>query len=57
MDGQTASGTAPTGVTVSPTGVFVFGGSGQLTSNPGTTLTVGAYSITLDATTGYVQVN
>jgi MSHA pilin protein MshC len=56
VDGQTVSGSAPNGVTVSPTGVFVFSGSGALTSSPATTLTVGADSITIDPTTGYVQV-
>jgi MSHA pilin protein MshC len=56
IDGQAASGTAPNGVTASPTGVFVFNGSGALTSSPATTLTIGADSITIDPTTGYVQV-
>jgi MSHA pilin protein MshC len=57
MDGQAISGTAPAGITVSPTGVFVFNGSGALSSSPATSLTVGTDTITLDATTGYVQVN
>jgi MSHA pilin protein MshC len=56
IDGQTVSGTAPSGVTVSPTGVFVFSGSGALTASPGSTLTVGAGAITIDPITGYVQV-
>ena len=57
LDGQAVSGTAPTGITVSPTGVFVFNGSGGLTSSPATSLAIGTDTITIDATTGYVQVN
>jgi MSHA pilin protein MshC len=57
IDGQPVSNTAPNGVTVSPTGVFVFSGGGALTSSPATTLTVGADSITIDPVTGYVQVH
>jgi prepilin-type N-terminal cleavage/methylation domain-containing protein len=56
IDGQAVSGTAPNGVTVSPTGVFVFSGSGALTSSPATSLLVGANTITIDRITGYVQV-
>jgi MSHA pilin protein MshC len=56
IDGQAVSGTAPNGVTVSPTGVFVFSGSGALTSYPATSLLVGANTITIDRITGYVQV-
>jgi MSHA pilin protein MshC len=56
IDGQAVSGNAPNGVAASPAGVFVFSGSGALTSSPATTLTIGADSITIDATTGYVQV-
>jgi len=56
IDGQAVSGTAPNGVTVSPTGVFVFSGSGALTSSPAASLLVGANTITIDRTTGYVQV-
>jgi MSHA pilin protein MshC len=57
MDGRVVSGTAPTGITASPTGVFVFNGAGGLTSPPATSIAIGADTITLDATTGYVQVN
>jgi MSHA pilin protein MshC len=56
IDGQAVSGSAPNGVTASPTGVFVFSGSGALTTSPATTLIIGADSITIDAATGYVQV-
>jgi MSHA pilin protein MshC len=57
IDGAAVSGTAPSGVTVSPTGVFVFSGGGALSSSPATTLNVGADSITIDPVTGYVQVH
>jgi MSHA pilin protein MshC len=56
VDGQTVSGSAPNGVTASPTGVFVFSGTGALTTSPATTLTIGADSISIDPATGYVQV-
>jgi hypothetical protein len=56
MDGRAVSGTAPTGITASPTGVFVFNGAGGLTSGPAS-VAIGTNTITLDATTGYVQVN
>jgi MSHA pilin protein MshC len=57
MDGRAVSGTAPTGITASPTGIFVFNGSGALTSSPAASVAIGTNTITLDATTGYVQVN
>jgi MSHA pilin protein MshC len=57
IDGQAASGSAPNGVTASPTGVFAFSGSGALTASPATTLIIGADSLTIDPTTGYVQVH
>jgi MSHA pilin protein MshC len=57
LDGQAVSGTAPTGITVSPTGAFVFNGSGGLCTSPATSLAIGTDTITIDATTGYVQVN
>ena len=49
--------TAPSGVVVSPTGSFVFSGSGALTSGPATTLSVGSHTITIDALTGLVTVS
>lgn len=54
--GQAVQDTAPNGVTASPTGAWVFNGSGALSSAPATTLAVGPHSITIDATTGFVQV-
>ena len=56
IDGQVVGGSAPSGVTVSPTGIFVFSGSGALTAKPATSLAVGVDGITIDPTTGYVQV-
>jgi MSHA pilin protein MshC len=64
-DGQTVSGTAPTGITVSPTGTFVFSGTaaipgaipGAITNYPATSLAIGTDTITIDPVTGYVQVN
>jgi MSHA pilin protein MshC len=58
IDGNAVSGTAPTGITVSATGVFVFNGSGGLSSSSTvTSVAIGSDTITVDATTGYVQVN
>jgi MSHA pilin protein MshC len=54
-DGVAAAGTAPAGTTASPTGAYVFNGSGALSSSPGSTLTVGVNTITIDALTGYIQ--
>jgi hypothetical protein len=54
-DGVAAAGTAPAGTTASPAGNYVFGGSGGISSSPGSTLTVGVDTITIDAVTGFVQ--
>ncbi len=56
IDGQTLAGTAPAGVTTSPTGTIVFTGSGAPSSYPATTFSVGSDALTLDPVTGYVQV-
>jgi MSHA pilin protein MshC len=56
LDGALLQGSAPSGLTVSPTGVFQSDGQGKLVASPGTTLTVGARQITIDANTGFVQV-
>jgi MSHA pilin protein MshC len=56
-DGAAISGSAPSGTSVSPTGVFQFDTQGRLTSSPGTTLTIGSRSISIDAGSGFVQVN
>jgi MSHA pilin protein MshC len=57
MDGQTVSGTAPAGITVSPTGTFVFSGTFGMINYSATTLAIGSDTITIDPVTGYVQVN
>jgi prepilin-type N-terminal cleavage/methylation domain-containing protein len=56
IDGSLLQGTAPASTTASPVGVFQFDTQGRLTSSPGTTVTVGARTITIDAATGFVQV-
>jgi len=56
LDGAAAQDSAPANVGVSPTGSYVFTGSGALGSAPATSLSVGNYTITIDATTGLVQV-
>jgi MSHA pilin protein MshC len=55
-DGAAISGSAPARTTASPTGVFQFDTQGRLTRSPATTLTIGARTITIVATTGFVQV-
>jgi prepilin-type N-terminal cleavage/methylation domain-containing protein len=55
-DGAAIQGTAPSGTSATPPGVFQFDGQGRLASRPATTLSVGAHSITIDAGSGYVQV-
>jgi MSHA pilin protein MshC len=58
IDGQAVSGTAPTGITASPTGVLIFNGTGGLSSSSTiTSVAIGTDTITVDAATGYVQVN
>jgi MSHA pilin protein MshC len=56
FDGKALSGSAPAGLTVSPTGNFQFDAEGHLSASPGTALTVGAHTISIDAATGFVQV-
>ncbi len=56
IDGQTIAGTAPAGVTASPTGTIVFSGSGVPSSYSATTFNVGSDTLTLDPITGYIQV-
>jgi MSHA pilin protein MshC len=55
-DGASLQGTAPANVSASPTGSFVFTGSGALGASPGTSLSVGSHTISIDAATGFVQV-
>lgn len=56
MDGAAVQGSAPANATASPTGNYVFNGGGTLSSSPGTTVSIGSHSITIDPTTGFVQV-
>jgi MSHA pilin protein MshC len=56
FDGKALLGTAPAGTSTSPTGTFQFDSEGRLSSSPGTMLAVGARSISIDAATGFVQV-
>jgi len=55
-DGSALQGSAPAGTAVSPTGIYQFDDQGRLSAYPGTTLTVGAHTITIDAGSGFVQV-
>jgi MSHA pilin protein MshC len=55
-DGSVVADTAPAGTSAAPTGVFEFDGRGSLVASPGTSIVVGTHSITIDAITGYVQV-
>jgi MSHA pilin protein MshC len=55
-DGSAIQDSAPANTSVSPTGTFQFDTQGRLTSNPGTTITVGTHTITLVPGTGLIQV-
>jgi MSHA pilin protein MshC len=55
-DGAAIQGSAPANTSVSPTGTFQFDDQGRLTSSPGTTLTIGASTISIAPGTGFVQV-
>lgn len=55
-DGSAVANSAPANTTASPTGVYDFDTQGRLSSSPGTTVTIGARSITIDSNTGFVQV-
>ncbi len=55
-DGTAVAGSAPAGITASPTGTFQFDSQGRLSASPAASLAVGARTLLLDATTGYVQV-
>jgi prepilin-type N-terminal cleavage/methylation domain-containing protein len=55
-DGDRIQGTAPGGVAASPAGVFQFDAQGRLASSPGTSVAVGGHAISIDARSGYVQV-
>lgn len=55
-DGSVLQGTAPSGAAASPTGDFLFDAQGRLGASPGTHLAVGGHTITIDAATGFVEV-
>jgi len=55
-DGSAIQDSAPASTSASPTGTFQFDTQGRLTSSPGTTITVGTHTITLDPGTGLIQV-
>jgi MSHA pilin protein MshC len=54
-DGSAIADAAPSGIAASPTGTFQFDDQGRLTASPGTTITIGGRSITIDPNTGFVQ--
>ena len=56
FDGNALQGTAPSGTTTSPAGTYQFDSEGRLSASPATTLSVGTHSISIDAATGFVQV-
>ena len=55
-DGSPIAGTAPANTTASPTGTFQFDTNGALAASPGTTLTIGSRTLTIDAGSGLVTV-
>jgi MSHA pilin protein MshC len=54
--GDAIANSAPSAINASPAGVFEFDSQGRLTASPGTTITIGARQITIEADTGFVQV-
>jgi MSHA pilin protein MshC len=54
-DGAALAGSAPAGTTAAPTGTFQFDSQGRLSASPATTITIGGRTVTIDATTGFVQ--
>jgi len=56
LDGEPVQGSAPSNASASPLGLYVFNGSGALSSAPQNTISVGSATITIDAQTGFVQV-
>lgn len=55
-DGAAINGAAPSGAAATPTGTFQFDTQGRLSASPATTLSVGSRSISIDAGSGFVQV-
>jgi len=54
-DGAAVADAAPAGIAASPTGTFQFDDQGRLTAGPGTTITIGSRTITIDPNSGFVQ--
>lgn len=55
-DGAAIAGSAPSGTTASPAGVYQFDAQGRLVASPAATITIGARTVGIDASTGFVQV-
>ena len=55
-DGTQLSGTPPTGVAIASTTQFVFNAQGGLANGAQAPVAVGPYSISVDATSGWIQV-
>ena len=55
-DGTALQGSAPASTSATPAGVYQFDTQGRLASSPGATVTVGTHTITIDAGSGFVQV-
>jgi len=55
-DGAAIAGTVPASASVSPTGIFQFDAQGRLSASPATSITVGARTLSIDAGSGFVQV-
>jgi hypothetical protein len=53
-DGQTAAGTTPAGVTLGPVVTYQFDGLGQTDLGADLTVSVGAWSLIVQAQSGYV---
>jgi MSHA pilin protein MshC len=54
--GDAVANSAPSGISAAPAGVFEFDTQGRLVASPGPNITIGARQITIEANTGFVQV-
>jgi MSHA pilin protein MshC len=55
-DGTPLSGTPPTDANVTAGGTIIFGASGQVTNPPAPAFTIGPFTVTADAVSGFVTV-
>jgi MSHA pilin protein MshC len=55
-DGTSLSGQPPSGIAIGSTTQFIFNGQGGLTNGAQPPLAIGPYAVTVDATSGWVQV-